>query len=163
MVYWYILMRDKYLRKLHIELVDGEFNNPIQEQVRAPDQVFKVFQAIKDTAQETLIGLYLSADLEPILYDVLSIGGSSEALILPDEIFGRAFISRATCIILIHNHPSGDPTPSPSDQEAIQMLTNAARTVRKSLLDFIIVGKESYWSMFEEAEGGEYGLGTIAA
>jgi DNA repair protein RadC len=155
-------MRNKYLRKLHVELVDGDFKNPMQGQVRAPEQVYEVFQAIKDKAQETLIGLYLSADLEPILYDVLSIGGEREALILPDEIFGRAFITRAKYLILIHNHPGGDPSPSPSDREAMEMILRTAQVVQKELLDFIIVGADTYWSMFEEQDGGEYALGTIA-
>lgn len=156
-------MHNKYLRKLHVELVDGEFPNQIKGQVRAPEQVYEVFQTIKDRNQETLIGLYLTNDLEPILYDVLSVGGQHESLLLPDEIFGRAFITRAQYLILIHNHPSGDPTPSPTDREAMEMLRKVAPIVQKTVLDFIIVGTDSYWSMFEEYDGGEYGLGSIAA
>lgn len=154
-------MHNKYLRKLHVELVDGEFENQIKGQVRAPEQVYEVFQALKDRNQETLIGLYLTDGLDPILYDVLSVGGEHEALLLPDEIFGRAFITRAKYLILIHNHPSGDPTPSPADQEAMEMLIKVAPIVHKTVLDFIIVGTDSYWSMFEEHDGGDYGLGSI--
>jgi hypothetical protein len=50
----------RYLRKLKIELVKGEYKNPIKGQVREPKQVYEVFKAIKDKAQETVIGVYLS-------------------------------------------------------------------------------------------------------
>lgn len=85
----------KYLRKLNIELVKGEYKNPVKGQVREPKQVYEVFKAIKDKAQETLIGVYLSADLEVNTYDTLSIGTQSETLIDAPEIFGRAFVLRS--------------------------------------------------------------------
>lgn len=156
-----ILNAMKYLRRLKIKLVKSEYKNPIQGQVRTPDQVYEVFKGIKDRNQETLIGLYLNNELDALTYDVLSIGGESVTLTLPDEIFGRAFVMRAKYIILIHNHPSGDPTPSPQDREVMTMLVNAARTVQKHLLDFIIVGDNRYWSMFDEVDGGNYDLGAV--
>jgi DNA repair protein RadC len=68
---------------------------------------------------------------------------------------------RAYTFILIHNHPSGKATPSPQDNEVMAALAEQAKTLNLSFLDFIIVGDTSYWSMFEENDGGEYGLGTI--
>lgn len=152
----------KYLRKLKIRLVKSTYKNPIQGQVRQPEQVYEVFKSIKDKAQETLIGLYLNNELDALTYDVLSTGSQSDAAVLPDEIFGRAFITRAKYIILIHNHPSGNPAPSPADKETMRMLIHGARTVNKHILDFIIVGDERYWSMFEALDGGEYNLGAVA-
>jgi DNA repair protein RadC len=79
-----------------------------------------------------------------------------------DEIFSRAVITRSPYIILIHNHPSGDPKPSPEDKITMHALIEAAKPLKKSILDFIIVGEKKYWSMFEELEGGEYTLGSGA-
>lgn len=151
----------KYLRKLNIELVKGEYRNPVKGQVREPKQVYEVFKAIKDKAQETLIGVYLSAELEVNTYDTLSIGTQSETLIDAPEIFGRAFVLKSKYFILIHNHPSGAATPSSDDEEAMRSLIAQARIMKLSFLDFIIVGEDSYWSMFEQIDGDEYSLGAI--
>jgi hypothetical protein len=53
-----------YLKKLKIQLVKGDFKNRIKGQVRDPGQVYEVFKSIKDWAQETLIGVYMSETLE---------------------------------------------------------------------------------------------------
>jgi len=151
----------KYLRKLKIQLVKGKYKNPIKGQVSGPEQIYEVFKAIKDHAQETLIGVYLTNSLEVILYDVLSIGGEGTTSLSVMDVFGRAFISRAQYIVLIHNHPKGDPNPSPADKEAMRKLMGQAETLEVGFLDFIVVGDGEYWSMFEEADGGEYGLGSI--
>jgi DNA repair protein RadC len=150
----------KYLRKLNLRLVKGKYKNPVKGQVREPEQVYGVFQAIKDHAQETLLGVYLSKDLEVILYDVLSVGGEGTTSLSPMDIFGRAFIARAQYFILIHNHPSGDPRPSPADREAMKDLIRQARTLKVHFLDFIIVGDNRYWSMFEQVEEGNYETGA---
>lgn len=152
----------KYLRKLKIELVKGEYKNPVKGQVREPKQVYEVFKAIKDKAQETLIGVYLDADLEVKSYDTLSVGTQSETSINAAEIFGRAFVLRAHYFILIHNHPKGDPNPSDEDKRAIPQLMKKAQVMELRFLDFIIVGDESYWSMFEEMDGGDYSLGSLS-
>jgi len=150
----------KYLRKLDIQLVKGEYHNPVKGQVCAPEQVYEVFKAIKDKAQETLIGVYLNADLEVNTYDTLSVGTQSATLIDAPEIFGRAFIFRSKYFILIHNHPSGIADPSPDDEEVINQLVAKSKVMEIGFLDFIIVGENTYWSMFEEEDGGEYLLGA---
>jgi DNA repair protein RadC len=151
----------KYLKKLNIKLVRGEYRNPVKGQVREPKQVYKVFQAIKDKNQETLIGVYLANDLEVRGYDTLSVGGESSALVVPEEIFERSILLKSRTFILIHNHPSGDPQPSPADQEVMRILLNQSKVMNRTFLGLIIVGDKKYWSMFEEADGGEYGLGSI--
>lgn len=129
--------------------------------MRAPEQVYEVFKAIKDKAQETLIGVYLNNELEVNAYDTLSVGSSTETGVSSDEVFNRAVITRSRYIILIHNHPSGKASPSPEDKEAIVSLQEGAKWLKKVLLDFIIVGEGSYWSMFEEEDGGAYSLGSV--
>ena len=146
----------KYLRKLKIQLVPGEYKNPVKGQVREPAQVYKTFRAIKDSAQELLIGVYLTEQLEVLSYDTLSVGGESVTLIIPREIFGRAFITRAKSFILIHNHPSGDSHPSEEDRAIIKLLREQAEIMDLTFLDFIIAGDGNYWSMFDEDGGGIY-------
>jgi len=144
----------QYLKKLKIELEKGEYRNLIKGQIRDPEQVYRVFKAIKDKAQETLIGVYLNERLEMNIYDILSVGGESVTLVLPDEIFDRAIVTRSRTFILVHNHPSGDPIPSGADREVIAILSEQSKVMRRFFLDFIIVGDDTYWSMFEEREAG---------
>lgn len=151
----------KYLRKLNIQLIKGEYKNLVKGQVREPRQVYEVFQAIKDKNQETLIGVFLNTDLEVHSYDTLSIGGESTTLLLPEEIFERAIITKSRTFILIHNHPSGNPTPSAQDREVINILKSQSKVMNRTFLDCIIVGDGKYWSMFEEDDGGEYALGSV--
>lgn len=152
-----------YLKKLKIELVEGDYENPIQGQVRGPEQVYQVFRDIKDKAQETLIGVYLTDRLEAFTYDILSIGGESVTLVLPEEIFGRSYLTRSRIFILVHNHTSGDPQPTEADREIMKVLKEQSKTLNRTFLDFIIAGdlespEKGYWSMFEEEAGGRYSI-----
>ena len=154
-----------YLKKLDIKLIDGEYENPVCGQVRFPEQVYEVFKNIKDNSRETLIGVYLTPELEVRNYDVITVGGRDVSLAIPHEIFERVLLSRSRYFILIHNHPDGDPKPSKSDKKVMQAIRKGANILQLQFLDFIIVGdlkkKKSYWSMFEGMEGGEYGLGAM--
>ncbi|MBP9687017.1 MAG: hypothetical protein KBD66_04435 [Candidatus Doudnabacteria bacterium] len=150
-----------YLKKLNIKLVPGKFKNPVKGQVREPKQLYTIFKAIKDKNQETLIGVYLTPELEVRAYDALSLGGESVSLVLPEEIFERAILLKARTFILIHNHPSGKPEPSKQDRKVIEVLRAQSKIMHRSFLDFIIAGDNKYWSMFEEMDGGEYTLGSV--
>ena len=151
----------KYLKKLKLEFVKGEFKNPIKGQVRDPEQIFSVFKDVKDWTKETLIGVFLNDKMELNSYEIMTIGGESVSLVLPDEIFRSAILTNSRNIILIHNHPSGKAEPSETDKEVMGILTQQAKIMKRSFLDFIIVGDEKYWSMFEEMDGGEYSLGSV--
>lgn len=151
----------KYLKKLKLEFVKGEFKNPIKGQVRDPEQIYGVFKDVKDWTKETLIGVFLNEKLELNSYEILTIGGESVSLVLPDEIFRSAILSNSKNFILIHNHPSGKAEPSEADKEVMEVLKQQSKVMKRSFLDFIIVGDEKYWSMFEDMEGGEYILGTV--
>lgn len=156
----------KYLKKLDIRLVKGEYKNPIKGKLRVPEQIYQVFKSFKDKAQETLIGVYLDKDMEIRVYDVLSTGASGETIISPEEIFGHVFGIRAKSFILVHNHPKGNPNPTESDRKVITEIKKQSEIMRLEFLDFIIVGdedmnddKRAYWSIHEESGGGEYSLG----
>lgn len=155
-------MKDKYLRKLNIELVDGEYENVIQEQLRSPDQIHAIFNKLKDKAEETALCLYLWDDLQPSVYSVLSVGSQDSASIDTKTLFGLAFTLRARYFILVHNHPKGGAHPSDEDKRTIKELQQRASLVDVDMLDFIIIADDGYWSHFEEAAGGEYALGSVS-
>ena len=87
------------------------------------------------------------------VFDV-SHGTINGALITPKEIFSRLLLSSATAFILLHNHPSGDTTPSKADVEITKRLKDASRIMDIHLLDHIIIGESDwdYYSFMDQSE-----------
>jgi DNA repair protein RadC len=85
-------------------------------------------------------------------FEVVSTGSLTGALVHPREVFREAAIVRAAAIIVFHNHPSGDPTPSLEDRDLTRRLQRAGSVLGIDLLDHIILGSETYWSFKEHGE-----------
>jgi DNA repair protein RadC len=84
-----------------------------------------------------------------IAYHEVSRGTLDATLVHPREVFKAALLSNAASIILTHNHPSGDPTPSPDDHQLTRRLVDAGRLIGVEVLDHIIVGDGRYFSFRE--------------
>jgi DNA repair protein RadC len=80
----------------------------------------------------------------------ITVGLSNQSLAHPREVFRPAIQESASAVILVHNHPSGDPTPSQEDKTITKELKGAAEILRVRLLDHIILGKDRTLSMAEE-------------
>jgi DNA repair protein RadC len=86
---------------------------------------------------------------------VVSIGTLSATAVHPREVFKVALLANAAAVILGHNHPSGDPTPSAEDVDLTRRLVEAGRLVGIEVLDHVIVGDDvQYVSLRERREGG---------
>jgi DNA repair protein RadC len=81
-----------------------------------------------------------------ICCETVSIGSLSQTLVHPREVFYPAIRHKAASLLIAHNHPSGDPTPSPQDLELTRVLLEASQLVGIPLLDHLIIGKETYLS-----------------
>ena len=77
-------------------------------------------------------------------------GSLNATTIHPREIFKVAIAHSAASIVLVHNHPSGDPAPSPEDIKATQELKKAGELMQIPLIDHIIIGDGTYFSMRED-------------
>lgn len=80
----------------------------------------------------------------------ISLGGSNFAVICPKDILSEAIKMEAPRIILVHNHPSGDPTPSKADFNMTEKVNKAAELMGIQLLDHIVIGDMNYISIFSE-------------
>lgn len=74
----------------------------------------------------------------------------NSSLVHPLEVFVHAIVARAWAIVLCHNHPSGDPTPSPDDEEVTKQLVEAGRVLDVPVLDHIVIGRDRYASFMDE-------------
>ena len=79
--------------------------------------------------------------------DLITVGTINETLLSPREVFKQAFLRNAVSMVLVHNHPSNDPTPSSEDIKITQKLCDVANEMAIPLLDHIIITDTSFTSM----------------
>lgn len=99
--------------------------------------------------QECFIALYLDTKSKLIAHRVLFKGTLNESTVHPREVFKEAFLQNANSILIAHNHPSGDCTPSQADFEVTYKMVHVAITMCVHLVDHIIVGQNQYYSFKE--------------
>ena len=100
--------------------------------------------------QETVYGLMLNGKNELIHEVMISKGTVNMSLVTPREVLLLALQCRAVFVILLHNHPSGDPSPSEDDIKITQRIREAGELVGIRLMDHIILGENTYYSLREE-------------
>jgi DNA repair protein RadC len=114
--------------------------------------VLPLLQHLVDRPQEHVVTVSLSGAHEVIQTRTVSIGLLTSCPIHPREVFVGPISDHAYSIILAHNHPSGDPTPSHEDRQVTQQLAAAAKTLGMKLLDHIIFARRGYYSFQEHGE-----------
>jgi len=107
---------------------------------------------IRDKKKEYLVCLYLNARNALLKKEIISIGILDKSIIHPREIFGPAIEIRAAGLILLHNHPSGDVTPSKQDIGVINKILEAGKIMGVNVVDFIIVSENDIHSVFADIQ-----------
>ena len=99
--------------------------------------------------KEHVVAIYLNARHQELVFETVSIGTLTASLIHPREVFGPALRCSAASVLVAHNHPSGDPTPSTEDCDITRRLVRAGELLGVPLLDHIIIAEEGYFSFRE--------------
>jgi DNA repair protein RadC len=108
--------------------------------VRTADQVAAlIWGRIGTASREHFAALHLDGRHNPIAYEVISMGTATASLVHPREVFQTACRIGTVALIIAHNHPSGDPTPSAEDLEVTQRIGKAGKILGIHLIDHIIV------------------------
>lgn len=107
-------------------------------------------EALRHEEQEQMICMMLDTKNHLLGEEILSKGTVNASVITPREIYLLALSYRAVSILLVHNHPSGDPTPSREDLLFTQRTAQAGELLGVCLLDHIVIGDCSYCSMKQE-------------
>ena len=115
----------------------------------APRQVWEMFRFLGMESKEWMLVLLLDGKNRLSAVDVCSIGSLNQSIVHPREIFKSALLASAAAIILVHNHPSGDTTPSREDLEISKRLKEASDILGIKLLDHIVIGEEEFTSFVE--------------
>lgn len=116
------------------------------------DVVEAVKPMIADPNKEFFIALYLNTKNGVLKQEVISIGSLNANIVHPREIFKTACMVSASNIIVAHNHPSGDPSPSREDIELTKKLFEAGKMMGIELLDHVIIGHDSNYGFKENGQ-----------
>lgn len=115
--------------------------------IKSANDVFNyISPKISELDKEHFIVLHLNSRNKVLKDEIISIGTLNSSLIHPREVFKSAIKESANSIILVHNHPSGDPTPSEEDKIITKKLTKAGKMLDIEILDHVIIGKDKFWS-----------------
>ena len=125
------------------------FGNPVN--VDSADSIAALFmEDLRYLKQETFRILLLNAKGGVISIDTISAGELTSTLVHPREVFRPAVKKSAAAVVLVHNHPSGDPQPSQEDVEVTFRLQECGRLMGIRVLDHLIIGDGIYVSMLSE-------------
>jgi DNA repair protein RadC len=113
-------------------------------------------EQLRHEEQEHLYCMMLDNKNHLLAEQLLSRGTANATLITPREVFVEALRHHALSLILVHNHPSGDPTPSGCDYDVTKRIFEAGEMLGVQLLDHIIIGDQKYFSFREQGVLDEY-------
>ena len=114
-----------------------------KERIRSPEDVARLCADLRELAQETFQILTLNAKNGLVNRHMVTLGLADASLVHPREVFRAAIVENAAALVLVHNHPSGDPTPSAEDLRITKQLVEVGRVVDIRVHDHVIIGRPS--------------------
>lgn len=134
-----------------IELGKRVYTTPATEKtiIYSPEDVFNLLSDMQFLDREHFRAISLNTKNRVLAVDTISIGTLNSSLVHPREVFKSAIKRSGNSLLLCHNHPSGDPTPSKEDLEVTQRLVDAGKLLNVPILDHVIIGHQKYVSLKE--------------
>jgi len=141
------------IREVAIRYIGARRRAP--SKITRPDQVAEYLRRrVRDDAREHFVAIYLDGRHRPIADSVVSIGTATASLVHPREIFQPAIAVGACALLIGHNHPSGDVTPSTEDLDVTRRLAEAGRLLGVTLLDHIVWERGGAFHSIRETHPG---------
>lgn len=117
------------------------------QKMEHPQHVYSYLADFVEKKEEHFIAIFLDVRSHVIADEVIAIGSLTQAAVHPRELFYQAIRHKAAALIVAHNHPSGDPTPSPSDYLLTEELLAASHLLCIPIYDHVIVARRGYCSL----------------
>ena len=117
--------------------------------ILSPQDVWGELKDIRDNKKEHFVVFFLDSRSQEIKREVISIGSLNANLVHPREVFEPAIAASAAQIIVAHNHPAGNPSPSQEDLDITKQLVNGGKILGIELSDHVIVSKTNFFSFKE--------------
>ncbi len=133
-----------------LEIREITYTYETRPRIHSPEDVSNIVKPlISDPNKEHFITLYLNTKNGILIQEITSIGSLNANIVHPREVFRTACKVSAAHIIVAHNHPSGDPTPSTEDIELTKKLVEAGKLLGIDVLDHIIIGYDRNYTFRE--------------
>ena len=133
--------------------INIEKNIIIYKKINKTSLVFEYFKdLLRDKLQEHFYCLYLDNSKRVIKDKLLFIGTINYSVVHPREVFKEAYMLSASCIICVHNHPTGNILPSKQDLDLTKNLINIGNIMGIKVIDHVIIGKDNYYSFLENGD-----------
>lgn len=124
--------------------------------IRGPEDVYRHFHPwLRHATQERFLAVLLDGRHRVLGQEVISQGTLTASLVHPREVFRPALRACAAALVLVHNHPSGDPSPSAEDRAVTARLARAGEILGVRVVDHIVVAERGYCSLREEGLLGD--------
>lgn len=123
---------------------------PKEKIITSAQDIISLSSDLVDKKKEYLVCFYLNARNVLLKKEIISIGILDKSLVHPREIFGLAVELRVAGVVLVHNHPSGNPAPSENDKEIVNRIIEAGKIMGINVVDFIIIAEQGEFSFFEK-------------
>ena len=135
-----------------------EIGRRVAGQKRKMGKAFQISQDVfesysvrlRDAKQESFTVILLDSKNRYVREETVALGSLNQSIVHPREVFRPAIQGAAASVILVHNHPSGDPSPSDEDVRVTERLVEAGKLLGIRVLDHIIVGEGRYFSFFDQ-------------
>lgn len=119
--------------------------------IRSPEDGYNLFkQFLGELDREYFVVMCLNVKNEPTAINICHIGSLNASIVHPREVMKTAILSNSASIIVAHNHPSGQPEPSPEDIDVTKRLAEAGSLMGIELIDHLVVGSDSFVSLKEK-------------
>ncbi len=141
-----------YIREIEIRYRKKRIKNelPTDQALTDAQKVFELFSDLQNETKEKMIAVSLDCSLKIICFEVVAIGSVSGIYIRPFEAIRSAVALNAHGLIIVHNHPSGNPEPTHKDNEFTEKLKEITEIGGMKFHDHIIIGDNSYYSFSEK-------------
>jgi DNA repair protein RadC len=137
-------------RRVRLSLVRERAEQPYAVR-HAGDVVGLLREFLRDDPRERFAAVYLDARHRPLAVHTAHVGTANSSPVHPREIFGPAVALAAVAVVVAHNHPSGDPTPSAEDRLITERLRQAGELLGVPVLDHVVFGELRYFSFADDA------------
>ena len=129
-----------------LELVERLYPREPDSTLDSLDKVLTHLDFLRHSEKETIVGLYLNTRMKLVHREILAIGSLNQSIITPRDIFRAIKTHPVMYLIIAHNHPSGDPSPSIDDKKFTETIQKAGEILGIELLDHVIIAKHQHFS-----------------
>ena len=124
-----------------------------EEKLNSPKKVYEFMRGEAEIDRECIWVLHMNTKLKLIEKELVSMGTIDTALVHPREVFKKAILNGSSSIIVVHNHPSGDPRPTEEDKKVAKTLKQSGEILGIPVKDFLVISSKGYTSFADDMLG----------